>query len=518
MTTLYLWPLLAGVALTMFVFFVGAMNVMWFVVAGILLILFALAVRIVPIWKSRYAGCDAYYYLLCMEEFKERKKLPIVLPKYFLLDIQEQWYPPVFIVFLSLFNKDFIKKYYWAISPMIDMFILVGLYAITYALTGNILASTIAGLVYALTPAVISECSNLNSRLLGSLFLTATMVSVLLFVNTCNYYLLLLSILFGVILLMTHKMSAQLLYFVLPLMSLVFWDYRYMVVVLLIFIFTLLVFGEMFIKVLKGQYDILRFWNRNWKNLGAHQVNSSPIYGDEKRIDENRVFKRGLKGLYRHARSMGVSPFAVMLVFPLMNYSLLSMFDKQVFWWVVISYALVALTLIIPNFRFYGEGYKYLRMTVFPVAYLAGLPIYYKWDVMPYFYIVLGFVVLLDIVALVLMHRWRVDWSNPSLDDNLSKILEFIKGNEKVKVILSVPTHLMDTIAYHCRKQVIWGTHSDNFDEVEPLFPVYRKPLEYFVKKYGISHIVVDDKYVKPEAIGLAGEIYRSGRYRIYET
>lgn len=497
---------------------------LFFVISGcILLVLFAFFVRVKPIWKNRYRGCDAYYFLLCTEEFKRNKKIPIVLPPYYLLDIQEQWYPPGFIVFLSLFPEKFVKKHYWILSPAVDCLIVALLYALTYWITGNIVAAIVTGFLYSITYPVISECQNLNSRLLACLLLIVTMVSLFELVNSYSLLFLIITLIAGFLLVMTHKMSAQLLYFVLPLMSLVFWDSTYILAMLGIVAIAFLFSKGFFIKVLKGQYDILSFWNRNWRNLGAHQVYSSPIYGDESGDDPGRVYQRGLKGLYRQIQYLGLNIFVVLLIFPLLHYDHLSLFDRQMLWWVILTYVLAALTLLVPRFRFFGEGYKYLRMVAFPVSYLAITPFYYGWDTNYYFYPVLTVAILASIGVILWRYKCiesSTSWANTSMDRDLAKVIKFLKENDKVTAVLSVALHLMDAIAYHCRKKVLWGTHSDNFRDVEPLFPIYRQLLEFFVSTYNLSHIVVDTDYVSPELMHLSpnNRVFSAGHYQIYEV
>jgi hypothetical protein len=496
---------------------------LFFVISGcILLVTFAFFIRVKPIWKTRYRGVDTYYFLLCAEEFKRNRKIPIVLPPYYLLDIQEQWYPPGLTVFLSLFSERFVKKYYWILNPAVDCLIVALLYVLTYLVTLSMPAAILAGFLYALTPAAIVECSSLASRPLGCLFLIATMLSTFAFANNHSPYFLGVCLLSGFCLLMTHKMSAQLLYFVLPLMSLVFWDSTYILVMLGIVAITLLLSKGFFIKMLRGQYDILSFWNRNWGNLGAHQVYSSPIYGDEARDDRGRVFQRGFKGLYQHFRFLGLNIFVVLLVFPLLHYQQLSLFDQQMLWWVILTYVLAVLTLLIPQFRFFGEGFKYLTMAAFPISYLATTTFYYGWDIDYYFYPLLTVAILASIWLVLRVYKSvsSTSGANPSMDSDLASIVRFLKENDKVSAIQSVPQHLVNMITYHCRKKVLWGAHSYNFRAVEPLFPVYRQPLDFFVSTYNISHIVVDTDYVPPKLLKLSPKkrVFSAGRYEIYEV
>ena len=93
------------------------------VLMGSVVFAFAMALRVAMIWRGRNRGCDAYYFLFCACEFRKTKRLPIILPKVYVLEEREQWYPPGFSVLLSWIPQRVLDKYYWAVSPMIDSLI-----------------------------------------------------------------------------------------------------------------------------------------------------------------------------------------------------------------------------------------------------------------------------------------------------------------------------------------------------------------------------------------------------------
>ena len=66
----------------------------------------------------------------------------------------------------------------------------------------------------------------------------------------------------------------------------------------------------------------------------------------------------------------------------------------------------------------------------------------------------------------------------------------------------------------------MWGTHNYGFRKAEPFFPVLRKPLEFFVSEYKLSHLLVDSNYVSPEVLKLSpvNRIFVADRYEIYQT
>src|ERR687885_4784 len=105
-------------------------------------------------------------------------RLPIRLPQYLLHDETES-YPVVFPLFLALLPPDWLRRYFWLVSPLIDAVQLLLLYLLAFRLTDSVLAAATAGLVYAVTPQLISETRNLNGRAFASLLQTITMLVLL---------------------------------------------------------------------------------------------------------------------------------------------------------------------------------------------------------------------------------------------------------------------------------------------------------------------------------------------------
>ncbi len=469
---------------------------------------------------------------MCVEEYRRNRKLPIVLPNYYLLDQQEQWYPPGFTVFLSWLPDHWLKNNYWLVTPITDTLIALSLYGVLIGTTQSAVAATVGSLAYSLAWPTITDTSNLNSRPLGNLLLVGMMLS-LIWYRESGYWLWLgVAGTVGYLVLMTHKMAMQLLIVMLPVMALVMWDWGPATALVLALLAALGLSEKMLMRIFKGQADILKFWNRNWKNLGAHQVLSSLVYGDEEREDRGRVFQSGARGLWLNIRHLAANPFVVpgaAAVGWLIVDGGMTKMEEVMAWWAGITYALAAMTMLIPRLRFYGEGYKYLRLAVFPVAFLIGsvftrigleAPKQPLGVAFSLFYGGTGILALLA-ALFVILGRWRANTTlNPSVDGDLGKVLEYLKKPE-VTVVLTVPTHLMDAIVYHCRKQVVWGGHSSHFRELEPMFPVFRKSLDWFVERYQVTHVVTLDNYVgaaKTAALGLRNPVFQSGEYRVFQT
>ena len=77
-----------------------------------------------------------------------------------------------------------------------------------------------------------------------------------------------------------------------------------------------------------------------------------------------------------------------------------------------------------------------------------------------------------------------------------------------------------DFVAYNGRKAVVWGGHSGNLSRFAEFFPVLRRPVEYFVDRYAVDYLVLDEAYVRPDRLGLESSLAaldRFGPITVYE-
>lgn len=521
------------------------MTVIYVLLSIVAIIFLTILLRLAPIWRHRYRGVDAYYFLLTAEEFKKQKRIPIKLPPYYLLDIEEQWYPPGFSVFLGLLPKKLLYGAYWLISPMLDVLNLAVLLVFTYLQTFSLECLLSVGIVYALTPILTTESTTLTSRPLGNLFLTGEILCFAFYYQGNSNLFLILAVIFGFAIFATHKMSMQFLCFFYVCLAIIFQSVIPLLILMCIFILSMIVLRSYFLKILKGYYDIIVFWHRNWNYLGAHQVYSSPVYGKSEKSDEDNVsplrknrFGRALnylneikssifrknKAVYFFLRgSVGKSsnPFIVLLLvsgFRLFN--TLTPIERVIFFWAFLAFVWMLLTIFIPSLRLFGEGFKYMRMTAFPASYIISLSLIS--GNISIFELVLMFTIFLFSVS-----RWfstyrqlsKVERMGYLLSEDLMEMFEYIKDHEEIDYIACLSTNLADSLVYHCRRHVLWGTHHDCFNSrVVDFFPVLRKPLKWFKEKYGIRYILVDTSYVKPQDLELGEKLiaWRSGKYLLY--
>src|SRR5919202_2947212 len=149
-----------------------------FVAMGLGLAGLALYLRLRIFFSTRPGGVDTWYYLASAAALRQQKRLPIRLPQYLLHEPTES-YPAVFPLFLAALPQAWLNRNFWLVSPIIDALQLLLLYLLSFRLTDSVLAAGTAGLIYAITPQLISETRNLNGRAFASLLQTVAMVPLL---------------------------------------------------------------------------------------------------------------------------------------------------------------------------------------------------------------------------------------------------------------------------------------------------------------------------------------------------
>jgi hypothetical protein len=425
--------------------------------------------------------------------------LPIVLDPWFLLEPQRQSYPPLFAVLLALIPDYVVKRYHWVLNHLFDA-VTFGVWALVLDATGTTLF--VAGLIYATSPYLILEFTALTSRSLALLLMTLW-VGVLTLDGELNP--LVLTVIGGVVvflILMCHKLTVQLAVPTSILLSIVTGNLSFVVSVLVGYMFAVIFTRDLLYSILRAHMEILKFWTRNWKNLGAHQVRDSPIYGSGA---HSRPFhRRGVSGLAVHlVRVAQMNPWVLVLLFayPQVSVVLGANSDAIVLYCVVVLGASL-LTLLVGALRPFGEGTKYIKYAVAPSVLIVVSVVDGPSDDLARLLFVGALIIHLlsmaRVARIILLHRSSTD----ARLDQMRTLLPYLKCVKRARV-MCLPTNLADAFVYETRSDVLWGTHHEGFGNVEPFFPVLRHPVSFFVDRYQLNFILIDVSYVKPEEVGL---------------
>ncbi len=474
------------------------------------------ALRLYPIWPNRKQGCDTYNILLCAEALRRDRKLPIRIRGLFILEDEEQWYPPGFLVLCALIPQDWLKRRYWLINHIVDLAHVSIAYALLAA-NGLAVPAAVAMLVYGALAPLIQEFSTLNTRPLGLLLLSAFLVPAELGMDAAGWAV--VAAIACVLLFYSHKLSLQQLWFTLPSLAFATGDWRWAAWLVGIYVLSFLVWPRGFRKIVAGHQAIIAFWNRHWPRLGAHAVRQSPIYGDGRtRTDFYAI--DGFLGVVRLARdALYQNFFAIAVAVLALARPWPGPHDLFLLTWFFSVYAWAGLIHLLPPLRCIGLARQYIKFAILPAAlYLvpAAFEINAMWS-----WLLLGACLALALwryaVAAQAMRR-PVPGQTGVVSPDLQAMVKRLEQAPNAR-IMCLPVYICDLVAYASRTPVYWGTHSHVFDaRLERFFPVLRQPLEHYVSDGGLTHLLLDIRYATPQELGLPQEdrIDAAGNYALY--
>jgi hypothetical protein len=503
-------------------------QAMLFMLVGLGLVGLALYLRLRIFVGTRPGGVDTWYYLASAEAIRGQKRLPISLPQYLLHDERES-YPAVFPIFLALLSPSWLRSYFWLVSPIIDALQLLLLYMLSFRLTDSVLAAGTAGLIYAVTPQLISETRNLNGRAFASLLQTVAMLVLLRsvipgtgpstsFLDANDRTLWVIAVVLIAVLYNTHTSTTIAFLVSAATLSVVFSEPRIVLAGIVGLPLAIMISGGYYLRVIENHLHAARFWLRNVQYTRAHQVEDSPVFR------EHSGTTAPGQGLYRSKRSLGFrvfgeNPFILaMLVTPIPQ----NTWAEHMYWWAVAIVVWSMLTTFGGPLRILGPGFHYMKTSVFPTAYTLAVTVNIQEGALSVVGLALLISVLASFAALAYFYRVmarRQTEHTAQTPPDLADATAFLKDLPGERVLV-LPSMYADFVAYNATKRVVWGGHSGDLRKFEEFYPVLRKPLDYFVERYQVDYIVLDLAYVTPARIGLSGSIEavsQFGPIAIYE-
>ncbi|MCP5050916.1 MAG: hypothetical protein GY940_27370 [bacterium] len=484
------------------------------------LFLFCFAWRLLPLLKQTHRGSDAYYFLLTREEYLKTRKLPVTLPGYFSLENSRQDYPPGFTVFLSLLPRQVIEKLYWTISPFVDSVVCILLYLYCYDLTGNLTASSIAILVYIFSTSAIRETQTLTSRQLGVLFFFMASVSGLRYILVGHWWFLAVFLVSGILMLMTHKLSTQAFIMMFVLTAAIRGELQFLLLLAMLIMSAVVASGGYYIKILRGHWDFVRFWTKNWNNLGAHQVESSPVYntGDSQPRGHGHVYSKGMASKLRFLRRYITENLfvaaAVWILIEQASRTALTGEMNLILLCCLCTWGIGLASYMVPFLRGIGFGLQYGKYALlFGVPLCAGLM---EHPVISYgVYAVLVYSVYGAVRYLLGNLTGKPSgWNLKELDG----LFDYVRKLDD-PLIMSLPNNYNDLLAYKCKKRVLWGGHHTPSGSWGVVIPVLRMSAGDIIKKYGVTHLLLDHRYTSAERLKVAAEpVWKGNDVSLYVT
>jgi hypothetical protein len=503
-------------------------QAMALMLVGLGLVGLAIYLRVRVFIGTRPGGVDTWYYLAFAEAIRRQKRLPVSLPQYLLQDRVES-YPAVFPLFLAALSPNWLRAYFWLLSPIIDAVHLLLLYLLAFRLTDSVLAAATAGLIYAVTPQLISETRNLNGRAFASLLQTVTMLTLLrsvipgigpsaTFSGPNDIGLWLVAVVLIALLYNTHTSTTIAFLVSVATLTVVLKEPRFLLAGVVGLPVAVLVSGGYYLRVLQNHVHAARFWIRNVQYTRAHQIDDSPLFGAPNGT------RQGRQGLYRSrlsvvARVLGENPFILaMLVTPIPH----NTWAEHMYWWAVAILVWSMVTTFGGPLRILGPGFHYMKASVFPSAYALAVTVNIQEGAFSFVGLALLISLIASFAALAYFYRVmsrRETEHTAHTPPDLSDAAVYLRSLPGQRVLV-LPSMYADFVAYNAGKAVVWGGHSGDLRKLEEFYPVLRRPLSHFVERYDVDYLLLDHAYVTPDRLGVVADVAqleRFGAISVYE-
>ncbi|MCA1646108.1 MAG: hypothetical protein LC797_11805 [Chloroflexi bacterium] len=359
------------------------LQAMAFLLVGMALVGLALYLRLRVFIGRQPGGVDTWYYLASAQALRSQRRIPISLPQYLFHDKAES-YPLVFPLFLALLPDGWLRRNHWLVSPLIDAAHLLLLYLLAFRLTDSVLAAGIAGLIYAVTPQLVSETRNLNGRAFASLLQTLAMLALLrsvipssgptsVLIGDSDLLPTVVAVVLIALLYNTHTSTSIAFVVSTVTLTLVTGNPRFVALALGGLPLAIVLSGGYYVRVIRNHVYAAQFWMRNVRFTRAHQVDDSPILGRTERREPSGLYAPSWRSrLALVVRVLGENPFILaMLVTPIPE----NVWALHMYWWAVAILIWSVLTTFGGPLRILGPGFHYMKASVFPSAYTLAVTV-----------------------------------------------------------------------------------------------------------------------------------------------
>lgn len=464
--------------------------------------IFAFIFESYPRILNRKFGVDIWTHLLYLKEYHKQKKIPGRIENGFLVP-GDYDYPPIFILILSKFPFNLVKKYEFIFSPFFDSLLITLIFFISFYLTGNIIFSLTTQIIYILIPIIILENSSATPRSLGYGLFTVLFLSLFLYIQNGQLIFIFAAIVSGTLIFLSHRFTAQGFLFFSLFFSILERNPIYVEIFILSFLLAIIFSKGFYLKVLKGHIGNLLFWYKNIKYRFSHQIKGG--YSEYKTKDFIfRLYNQFLKfpPFVLSITNPWTLPVFYIFIFAFPENSL---YQKFV-WWVILSYSLALLTIWIPKLRFLGEGQRYLELSAFPTAFLASKLLFdsFRTDLGHLFlagYILVGVGSLVTI--LVIQRKGIIKDKLRTVTPSMERMFVFIKSFKIKPRLLCIPHQITTSAIYHTGSQVFVNANYADINNISDVYPYIKKPIREIMKKYNLDMVLLNEEYAKVDDLKL---------------
>jgi hypothetical protein len=459
--------------------------------------------EIYPRLLNRKFGVDIWTHLLYLKEYHKQGGIPKKIESGFLVS-GEYDYPPMFIFLLSKFPFKLVEKYEFLFSAFFDSLHIILIFFISFAFTENLAIALVTQILYALTPIIVLENSSATPRSLGYSLFTMLFISLFLFIQMSQPILLLIAIISGGLIFLSHRFTTQGFLFFSVFFTILEKNPVYIAAFILSFLLAVILSKGFYFKVLKGHLGNLKFWLDNINYRFSHQVKGT--YKEHKTKDFIfRLYNQFLK--FPPFVLAITNPWILPVWFIFFFMMPADFIYQQMVWWVIFSYGLAIATISIPFLRFLGEGQRYLELSAFPAAFLSAKLLADSGNLLiTSGYLVVGICCLITI--LVIQRKAIIKDRLRTVTLELSQIFNYLKSLKVKPRLLCIPHQITTSTIYHTGCPVFVNANYATISKISDVYPYLRKPISEIMEKHDLDMILLNEDYASAEDLKL-------GKYKI---
>ncbi len=450
-------------------------------------------IRFAPRAMIRYYGDDTWAYFTFAEHIRKKDDIS----KFYggsLVD--EICYEPLFLSkLLSYIPKKTAERYQGFISPIFDTLNLMILLWFSFYLYGSMKISALVGIFYIFYYPISVQCLSLNTRTLGYLVFTVSIVSLEMFFYTKNNIFIIIFILSSGLLLNTNRMATQAFIFTILGLGISYRHVYFIFLFLIILIIALIFSKGQYLQVIKGHIMNVKF---HLKSIFSSEI-----------------------GKYQSGRlSVAIAKLLLWGGILLLSFrDNATDIEKFLYIWALVLLLAFFFTTFIKPLRCLGEGYRYLDYSVIPVSIIFSKAIVMEQKVSTL--VLLLIYILMSIIQIIRHYKIiEEDYTN-IIDDDRFEVFAFLRSTSK-KRVFCLPNGMSHSVVYFAKKKVLWVYFA--WHKVAWLFPQIslpsKIPFKEIIKKYNLDYILLHIKFAAIEQLKL--DSYRlafsKGNYRLLEV
>lgn len=458
--------------------------------------------EIYPRFLNRKFGVDIWTHLLYLKEYHKSNKIPGRIENGFLVPGVYD-YPPSFIFILSKFRLKLVEKYEFIFSPFIDSVLVFFIFYVSFYLTGSIALSIVTQIIYLLTPIIVLENSSATPRSLGYSLFTILFLSLFLFVQGGQPIFILIAILSGMLIFLSHRFTTQGFLFFSIFFTILEMSPIYVGTFILSFVLAVILSRGFYLKVLRGHVGNLKFWLDNINYRFAHQLKGA--YKEHKTKDFIfRIYNQFLK----------FPPFVLTITnpwtLPVFYVFFFAMPQDPLFFrmalWVLFSYVLALLTIWVPKLRFLGEGQRYLELSAYPAAFLSSQLLFRflgtdfeKIVILLYIFLGIGAFV----TTVVIQRKGIIKDKLRTVTLSMKQMFTYLRSLKEKPKLLCIPHQITTSVIYHTGCKVFVNASYSTINKISEIYPYIKKPIGEIMKTYNLDMILLNQDYATIEDLKL---------------